>query len=55
MKAQVSCKICEQWYDYDRVHYIGNYDFEDIKDCPVNLCKRCFNNIVDLAKIGVKM
>lgn len=54
MKAQVTCKICEQWFDYDDVHYIGNYDYEEINDCPVNLCHNCFDKIVSM-KMKVKV
>lgn len=50
MKAQVSCKICEQFFDFDNVHYIGNWDYEYSKDYPVNLCDRCFNYIVEISK-----
>lgn len=41
MKAQVTCKICEQEYDFDNVIFLGNFDYEDQKEYPVNICKTC--------------
>lgn len=50
MKAQVICKICETFHSYDEVCFLGNFDYEDLKDYPVNICKSCFNLIVNMGK-----